>query len=210
MVGWNAVFREGRMIAFLEGILEEKTPAAAYLNVGGVGYEVFISLNTYDRLPAKGSSCKLFTHHLIREDAQTLFGFAQKEEKRLFEQLITVNGVGPKLALSALSGLTIADLGMAIANGDAKRIASIHGIGKKTAERIVVELRDRIDPLAALSASTQDAKGKELAVLRDVILALGSLGFPEDQSRKMAQTALAQNPGLTNAEELLRKALGSK
>ncbi|MBR4172262.1 MAG: Holliday junction branch migration protein RuvA [Kiritimatiellae bacterium] len=198
------------MIAFLKGTVEEKTPAAVYLDVGGVGYEVFISLNTYDFLPAKGERCKLLTHHLVREDDQMLFGFAQPQEKEMFEQLITVNGVGPRLALSILSGMTVADLGMAISDGNAKRIASIKGIGKKTAEKIVVELRDRINPVAALAAVAAEGKDRHAAIARDTILALQSLGFPEDVGRKMVQAALAASPDVNNTQELLRKALNSK
>ncbi|HQA37824.1 MAG TPA: Holliday junction branch migration protein RuvA [Kiritimatiellia bacterium] len=199
------------MIAFLHGTLVEKTPSAATLDVQGVGYEVFISLNTYDRLPATGTSCRLLTHHHIREDAQILFGFAQAEEKRMFERLINVNGVGPKLALSVLSGLTVPDLTAAIAESNVKRISAVHGVGKKTAERIVVELRDKVDPLEAFAGRTGVTGGESRnAMLRDAILALGQLGFPQDQARKMVQSALDADPALDDTEALLRRALSSK
>jgi len=197
------------MIAFLHGTLAEKTPSVATLDVGGVGYEVFISLNTYDRLPATGSDCRLLVYHHIREDAQMLFGFLQAEEKGMFERLINVNGIGPKSALSVLSGLTVAELSTAIADSDVKRISAVHGIGKKTAERIVVELRDKINPLEALSFKTAGGD-PQATVLRDTLLALGSLGFPTDQARKMAQAALDANPSIKDTETLLRKALNSK
>ena len=198
------------MIAFLHGTLVEKAPSVATLDVGGVGYEVFISLSTYDRLPATGSVCRLLTHHHVREDAQILFGFMQAEEKSMFERLIGVNGIGPKLALSALSGLTVAELTSAIANNDVKRISSVHGIGKKTAERIVIELRDKVDPLEALAGHTAGGGDPKNAMLRDAILALASLGFPQDQARKMVQAALDADPAIKNTEALLRKALSSK
>jgi len=198
------------MIAFLHGTLVEKTPSVATLDVGGVGYEVFISLSTYDRLPATGSVCRLLTYHHVREDAQILFGFMQAEEKRMFERLIGVNGIGPKLALSALSGLTVAELSSAIANNDVKRISSVHGIGKKTAERIVIELRDKVDPLEALAGHTAGGGDPKNAMLRDAILALTSLGFPQDQARKMVQAALDADPAIKDTEALLRKALSSK
>ncbi len=198
------------MIAFLHGTLVEKTPSVATLDVHGVGYEVFISLSTYDRLPATGSFCRLLTYHHIREDAQILFGFMQAEEKAMFERLIGVNGVGPKMALSVLSGLTVAELSLAIAENNLKRISAVHGIGKKTAERIVVELRDKVDPLEALAGRTAGGGDPRSAMLRDAVLALGSLGFPQDQARKMVQSALDADPGLKDTEALLRKALNSK
>ena len=198
------------MITFLHGTLVDKTPSVATLDVHGVGYEVFISLGTYDRLPATGSACRLLTYHHIREDAQILFGFAQAEEKSMFERLIGVNGIGPKLALSVLSGLTVAELSMAIAENNVKRISSVHGIGKKTAERIVMELRDKIDPLEALAGHTAGGGDPKNAMLRDTILALSSLGFPQDQARKMVQSALDADASVKDTETLLRKALNSK
>jgi len=198
------------MIAFLHGTLVEKTPSVATLDVHGVGYEVFISLGTYDRLPATGSACRLLTHHHVREDAHILFGFAQAEEKRMFERLIDVSGIGPKMALSVLSGLTASELTSAIAEGNIKRISAVHGIGKKTAERIVVELRDKVDPLEAFAGRGETAGGEQSAMLRDAVLALGSLGFPQDQARKMVQAALAADPSVKDTETLLRRALNSK
>ena len=198
------------MIAFLHGTLAEKTPSTVVLDVRGVGYELFISLSTYDRLPATGSECRLLTYYHVRQDTQVLFGFAQTEEKQMFERLINVNGVGPKLALSVLSGLTVAELVAAIAESNVKRISSVHGVGKKTAERIVVELRDKVDPLEALAGRTAGGGDPRNAMLRDVILALGQLGFPQDQARKMVQAALDADPAITDTEALLRKALSSK
>ncbi|HRT29026.1 MAG TPA: Holliday junction branch migration protein RuvA [Kiritimatiellia bacterium] len=198
------------MIAFLHGTLAEKTPSTVVLDVQGVGYELFISLSTYDRLPATGSKCRLLTHYHVRQDTQMLFGFAQAEEKQMFERLINVNGVGPKLALSVLSGLTVAELITAIAEGNVKRINSVRGIGKKTAERIIVELRDKVDPLEALAGRTAGGGDARNAMLRDVILALGQLGFPQDQARKMMQAALDADPAITDTEVLLRRVLRSK
>lgn len=198
------------MIAFLSGTLVEKSPSVALLDVHGVGYEVFISLSTYDRLPATGSSCKLLTYHHIREDINIVFGFIQAEEKQMFERLINVNGIGPKTALSILSGLTIVELIAAIAEGNITRISSIHGIGKKTAERLIVELRDKVNPLEALAASTAGGGDTKNAMLRDAILALSQLGFQQDTAYKMVQAAFAANPDVKDAETLLRKSLSSK
>jgi len=198
------------MIAFLNGVLVEKSPSVALLDVQGVGYEVFISLSTYDRLPGTGSACRLLTYHHIREDAQILFGFMQPEEKQMFERLINVNGIGPKTALSVLSGMTVTELTSAIAEGNIKRISGIHGIGKKTAERLIVELRDKVNPLEALAAATAGGGDPKAAVLRDAILALTQLGFPQETAHKMAQSALTANPDIKDAETLLRKSLSSK
>lgn len=195
------------MIAFLQGVLAAKKPASALIDVQGVGYEVFISLSTYDRLPATGSPCKLLTYHHIREDQQMLFGFADETEKAMFERLIEVSGVGPKTALGILSGLTVTDLLSAIADHDVKRISAVKGIGKKTAERLIVELKDKIDPVELLASKTAGGGDPGSAVLRDTILALTSLGFTPDQARVMAQAARAADPTITEAESLLRLAL---
>ncbi|MCL1909673.1 MAG: Holliday junction branch migration protein RuvA [Kiritimatiellaeota bacterium] len=190
--------------------MAEKTPAAAVVDVQGVGYEVFISLGTYDGLPATGEPCRLLIHHHIREDAQLLFGFTRAEEKAMFERLITISGVGPKTALSILSGLTVTELTAAIADNDIKRVSTIRGIGKKTAERLIVELRDKVNPLEAMAARTAGGGDPKTAMLRDAILALTQLGFPQEHARKMAQTALDADPSIRDAETLLRKSLSSK
>ena len=195
------------VIAFLDGVLVEKQPTSVVLDVHGVGYAVLIPLGTYDRLPAAGERCRLFTHHHIREDGQLLCGFATTDEKGMFELLIGISGIGPKLALGALSGLSVGELRAAIAAGDTKRISSIHGIGRKTAERIVVELRDRIDPAEAFAGRV--AGGAEV-VLRDTVLALAALGFPQEQARKMVQAALDAGTDTTDTEALLKQALAGR
>ena len=123
------------MIAYVKGTLAEKTPSRVIVDVGGVGYEAFIPLSTFDRLPAVDDAVKLYTYHSVREDAQLLYGFATEREREMFELVTTVSGVGPKLALAVLSGLTIGDLQLAIAEGNAKRLASVKGIGKKARRR---------------------------------------------------------------------------
>ena len=199
------------MIAFLNGILAEKQPTSVVLDVHGVGYAALIPLSTYDRLPATGAACRLLIHHHMREDGQTLCGFTTAEEKQMFELLIGISGIGPKLALGVLSGLSVAELRAAIAEGDCKRLSSVRGVGKKTAERLVVELRDKIDPAEAL-ASRAVAKGDTAGatVLRDTVLALAALGFPQDQARKMVQAALDAGADTTDTEALLKLALGSR
>lgn len=128
----------------------------------------------------------------------------------MFESLLNVNGVGPKSALSVLSGLTVGELSMAIADNNVKRISAVHGIGKKTAERIVIELRDKINPIEALAAQSGPTDNPQNAVIRDTLLALESLGFPQDQARKMVQSACAGLTDITDSQTLLRRALNTK
>ena len=135
------------MIVHLQGTLAEKDISRVVVDCGGVGYEAAIPLSTFDRLPSEGADVKLFIHHEVREDAQLLFGFATRAERDVFELITSVSGVGPKLALAVLSGLTVGDLQLAISQGDAKRLAAVKGIGKKTAERTVVDLRGKINPI---------------------------------------------------------------
>ena len=195
------------MIAFLRGQLVDKQPARVLLDVGGVGYEVFVPLSTFDRLPAVGEPCRLLTYDCVREDAHTLFGFLTVAEQGVFELLLNVSGIGPKTALSALSGLSVRDLKRAVVEGDIKRLSSISGIGRKTAERIVVELRDRISAGEALEAiaGAEELTGDTL-VVRDALLALVALGHKQEEARKLVQQALAG--GATGSvEAILKRAL---
>ena len=197
------------MITFLEGIVAAKQPTSAVLNVGGVGYAVHIPLTSYDRMPAVGELCRVLTHEHIREDAHELYGFMTEAERSMFGLLTSVSGVGPRTALSALSGLSVRELRGAIANADAKRLSSISGIGKKTAARLIVELKDKISPGEALEAGTAAPELTEEDVrMRDAILALISLGYKRAEAQQMVTGAAAQ-PGARalNVEELVRKAL---
>jgi Holliday junction DNA helicase RuvA len=195
------------MITFLEGKLDSKELARIVLNVGGVGYEVFIPLSSYDRLPLEGESCRILTHHHITDADQKLFGFCTEDEREMFSRLLTISGVGPKLAVSALSGLPVRELKSALVNGDIKRISSISGIGKKTAERIVVELRDKFshgEQLDAFAPADADAGDHRL---RDAALALGALGHkPDDAAKMIKAVAKKLKPGMT-VEDLIRLAL---
>ena len=195
------------MISTLHGILFEKTPGSVIIECGGVGYEAAIPISTFDRLPAEGSDVKLFTHHEVREDAQLLFGFATRQERDLFELVMSVSGVGPKLALAILSGLTVGDVQLAISQGDAKRLAAVKGVGKKTAERIVVDLRGKINPIEALANATAETSKEQSVVLRDAMLALTALGITEDAARAKVQKVLAENPSLTDTQNVIKKAL---
>lgn len=195
------------MIAYLRGVLAEKEITRVVVECHGVGYEAAIPLSTFDRLPAEGAEVKLYTHHEVREDAQLLFGFATKPERDMFRLVTTVSGVGPKLALAVLSGLTVGDLQLAVSQGDAKRLAAVKGIGKKTAARIVVELKDKINPIEALVNATAETSREQGAVLRDAMLALAALGFSEDIARAKVQQVLDGEPGLADVETILKRAL---
>lgn len=196
------------MIAYLKGVLAEKNPACAVVECGGVGYEAFIPLSTFDRLPATGGSVMLFTYHSVRDDGEALFGFATPEERDMFSKITSVSGVGPKTALSILSGFTVGDLQLAIAQGDAKRIATVKGVGRKTAERIAMELKDKVDPIEALANSSLASTGERGAVLRDAMLALTALGFQEDKAREMVSRVLEADPQVSDAETVIKRALG--
>lgn len=196
------------MIYHIRGILVEKDPTRVVVEAAGVGYEIFIPLSTYDRLPKTGVETKLLTFHCVREDDEILFGFATPAEKELFAKLNDVSGVGPKVALSVLSGGSVGEIALAIASGNAKRLASIKGLGKKTAEKICLELRDKVNAIEALSA-TQRSSGKDAAapILRDAILALSALGFNEETANKMVSDVIAKNPEAKDTETIIRLAL---
>lgn len=195
------------MITFLEGIIDEKEPTHVVLNVGGVGYEVVISLTSYDRLPALGETVRLLTHDHIREDEHRLFGFMTADERRVFTLLLSVSGIGPKIALSALSGMTVREIKVAIKDGDVKRLSSISGIGKKTAERMVIELRDKFGAGEILAASITGKPESDIK-LRDAILALISLGYKRTEAQDLVLRVINQ-PNMTEAtvEDIVRKSL---
>ena len=197
------------MIAYVRGVLTEKDPTRVVVEAAGVGYEVLIPLSTFDRLPKAGGEVKLLTFHCVREDDEILFGFATPAEKELFVKLTAVSGVGPKIALSILSGGSVGELALAIASGNAKRISSIKGVGNKTAEKICLELQDKVNAIEALSAAQRAGAGKEAAapVLRDAILALSALGFSEETANKMVGDVVAKYHEAKDTETLVRLAL---
>ena len=197
------------MITFLHGKLIETLPTQITIDVHGVGYEVLIPLSSYDKLPAPGNEVKVLTHLAIREDAQVLYGFMTLQEREMFRLLIhTVSGIGPKIALNVLSGMNITALRGAVASGDVKALSQISGVGKKTAERIVVELRDKIGALGAWEASSaRRALSETDQKLNDAVLALIALGFKQVEAHEAvrgAQTTLGPQAGV---EELVRACL---
>jgi len=197
------------MIAYIRGTLTEKEPMRAVVEAAGVGYELLIPLSTYDRLPKTGAEAKLLTYHCVREDDEILFGFATPAEKELFAKLTAVSGVGPKIALAILSGGSVGELTLAISSGNAKRLASVKGVGKKTAEKICVELRDKVNALEALGAAAADGC-VERPFLRDAILALGALGFGEEAANTMVSKVVAGRPDVADVETVVRLALAGK
>ena len=196
------------MITFLSGELVEKQPTRVVLDVGGVGYEVLISLSTYDNLPLQNETCRLLTYDHVREDQHVLFGFGTESERRMFTMLLSISGVGPKLALSTLSGVSVKQLTEAVTDGDCSRLNAVPGIGKKTAQRIVMELHDKIGENEALENMVGgDAASDEDIKIRDAILALVSLGYKQADARKAVKKALEADSDLASVEDIVRKAL---
>lgn len=194
------------MIAHLRGTLLEKHPNQLIVEVGGVGYDVTIPVSTYSSLPDLGGEVGLHVHTHVREDALLLFGFVSSADKALFEKLITVSGVGPKLAITALGGLTAPDLAAAIKAGSLEQLTRIPGVGKKTAERLVLELRDKLDLLPGATKAASPVKTNFSETEEDVISALANFGA----SRAAAEAALLKARSATESNDfdaLFRRAL---
>ena len=194
------------MITFLRGSIIEKQPTRAVLDVAGVGYEVLIPLSSFDRLPMIGETCLIHTVDHVREDNHQLFGFMTPEERDMFTMLCGVNGIGPKLALSALSGLAVRDIKAAVVEGDVKRLSSISGVGKKMAERMVVELKHKISAGEAFEAVAGE-RDDEHTGLRDAVLALVALGYKQEQARTMVGKVTKSHPNVTGVEDIIKLAL---
>ena len=187
------------MIGRLSGKLIEKQPPQIIVDVQGLGYEVDVPMSTFYNLPGLGESITLFTHLVVREDAHLLYGFGSDDERRTFRQLLKISGVGPKLALSVLSGLSVADLAQTVAMQETGRLTKIPGVGKKTAERLVLELRDKLDHVSSVAGSSATPKASS----GDVLNALLTLGYNERE----AQWALKQIPNDLSVSESIRQAL---
>ncbi len=197
------------MITFLHGKLLEALPTQVVVEVHGMGYEVLIPLSSYDKLPQPGQELKLLTHLVVREDSHTLYGFMSSAERDLFRLLInTVSGIGPKIALNILSGISVTAFRGAVANGDVKALSQISGVGKKTAERIVVELKDKIGVAGALEAfSAQRALSPDEQKVNDAVLALMALGFKQIEAHDSVRKAQAMLGAQATIEELVRVCL---
>jgi Holliday junction DNA helicase RuvA len=202
------------MITRISGTLVSATPLTAIIETGGLGYEVHIPLTTAERLPLPGQSVKLHTLAVYRDDSQTLYGFTTEEERDFFRLLVEkVTGVGPKMALSVLSKLSLATLKGAIAAGDVALLAKCPGIGKKTAERLVIELRDKLNPAELGVASARTAPGRTGPApaenkIRDAVLALTALGYKAADADKAVRQAWVGLGPTASTEALIKKALG--
>jgi Holliday junction DNA helicase RuvA len=197
------------MITFLRGKLVEALPTQVVVEVNGMGYEVLIPLSSYDKLPPPGQELKLLTQLVIREDAQVLYGFASAVERDLFRLLVNnVSGIGPKTALNILSGMNAVTFRGAVANSDVKALAQISGVGKKTAERIVVELRDKIGAAGALeAASAKHGLSPDDQRINDAVLALMALGFKQIEAHDAVRAAQAMLGAAATVEDLVRACL---
>lgn len=197
------------MITFLHGRLVHALPTQATIDVGGVGYEVFIPLSSYDKLPAVDQPIRILTHLHVREDAQILYGFMTPPERDLFRLLVNhVSGIGPKLALAVLSGMSVKNFKAAVVNNDVALLSKISGVGKKTAERMVLELKDRVGIAAAWeAASAAHAPTPEEVQANEAVLALIALGYRQVDAHKLVRHLQEGEGAAKSAEELVRMAL---
>ena len=190
-----------KMIAHIKGLLIEKSPTELVIEVNGIGYSINISLNTFSKL-GNNENIKLFTHQIIKEDSHSLYGFFEKSERFLFVKLISVSGVGASTARTMLSSLSPNEIISAISNGDVKLIQSIKGIGSKTAQRIILELRDKLN-LVGVDQTTDLIQNSSVS---EAISALEVLGYSNKQTNKVVSQIYNENPGI-DVESLIKKAL---
>ncbi len=189
------------MIGRLSGLLAEKTPPQVLIDVGGVGYEVDVPMSTFFNLPALGERVTLLTHFVVREDAQVLFGFLTAPERATFRLLVKISGVGPRTALSILSGLSVTELAHAVSVQDGGRLVKVPGIGKKTAERLLLELKGKLGPDLSLPPSAPVSEAGT-----DIVQALVALGY-SDREAQAALKALPKDVGVSEGIKLALKAL---
>lgn len=196
------------MIAHVQGLLVVKTVERAVLDVHGVGYQVAIPLSTYYALPELQERVTLLTTMYVREDTLRLYGFATADEQTIFELLIGVSSVGPRLALNMLSNLSAADLRDAIAQAETRRLQAIPGVGRKTAERVILELQDKMTALALTAAGQPSVLlTEDEHIMRDVLSALLNLGYRQVEAEKALRTVRQHHPGALTLEALLKEAL---
>ncbi len=196
------------MITCLRGHLVEALPTQIVVDIQGVGYEVLIPLSSFDKLPSRGADITILTHLSIREDAHVLYGFMTSAERDMFRLLVnTVSGIGPKIALNILSGINIGALRSAVAMGDVKALSQISGVGRKTAERIVVELKDKVGKSAALEPATGRAVSPEEGSFSDAVAALLALGYKLPDAHEAVRGAQAVLGPQAAVDQLVRAAL---
>ncbi len=196
------------MIGHIRGQLLQKKPSQILVDVHGVGYEVHIPLTSFYDLPGEGGEVSLRIHTHVREDALTLFGFVTQREKDLFLKLISISGIGPKLAITILSGAKVEELAQAIADGNLARLVAIPGVGRKTAERVVLELKSQITPfLLPEHSQAERGEGKSDGVQEDILSALVNLGYPRPGAEKALSAVIRSGECDRTFEELLRHTL---
>jgi Holliday junction DNA helicase RuvA len=196
------------MIASLTGILKYKSPTEILVEVHGIGYTVSIPLSTYEKLGDLGSSVSLLTHFHIREDAMSLFGFSTEEERRFFKLLISVSGIGPRIAQSVLSGMNVEELKSHIIGGNVIALMAIPGVGRKTAERLIIELRDKVGKTLSESDSIGTISTAATTLRIEALQALTSLGYNQQIAEKAIRLVLKEVEGSTiSLEELIKRAL---
>ena len=195
------------MITYLNGILTEIIPGRLTIDVNGIGYEVLVPLSTSDKMLEEGQKYQILTHLHIREQEQTLFGFATNEERDLFRLLINrVSGIGPKLGLAILSGMSVDDFKNAVIGGNTTGLSTISGLGKKTAERIILELKDKVGVTETWTAAKEDSSGPK-SIIHDAVLALISLGYKQAEALKAVNKIKDSSPADISSDELIRSAL---
>ncbi|HWV33087.1 MAG TPA: Holliday junction branch migration protein RuvA [Dyadobacter sp.] len=195
------------MIAYVNGIVTYKDPAYAIIDVNGVGYEVRISLQTYTSLPDVGARCKLVTFLNIREDAHVLYGFWGNDEKKLFLDLTSISGIGPSTALVMLSSLSSSEIRQGIIDEDLRLIQSIKGIGSKTAQRVILELRDKIRKEELVSTGTKSAETSSSTLRSEALAALVTLGIPKPTAEKSLDAIIKREGQSISVENLIKLAL---
>ena len=194
------------MISRLTGILAAKRAPHILIDCHGVGYEADVSMTTFYRLPEVGEQVSIWTHLLVKEDAHSLVGFHDEQERRLFRQLIRINGVGPKLALTILSGIDEQQFALCVSNNDVAMLTRLPGVGKKTAERLIIEMRDKLEAVVSDAPSAQSTGGSQ-SVVQEAIQALQALGYKPVDAEKMIDRALAREDADGGASQLIRAAL---
>ena len=195
------------MFAFINGKIAEAGEGFLVLENGGIGYELTVSSYTLQKFSKTGTDAKLYTYLQTREDGLSLFGFASREEKSMFEKLISVSGVGCKAAIAILSGISVSDLALCIATGDAKKLTSVKGVGKKTAERILLELKEKVGEMAPAEAGSFSPEISAGGDFEDAVTALAALGIPKSEAGRCVERAIAG--GAKGLEEIIARALKS-
>jgi Holliday junction DNA helicase RuvA len=191
------------MIGSLRGRINSKTPPQLTVEVGGIGYELEAPMSTFFHLPAVGEEVKLLTHFVVREDAQLLYGFATEDERRLFRNLLKVSGIGPKIGLALLSGISVEAFATCVMNQDVGALIRVPGIGRKTAERLLIEMKDRITPVDGTPAGAVVVQA-DASPESEAFGALVALGYRPAEATRLLKSA---GPGTHSTEELIRRAL---